>query len=140
MAQRGLGFITKRHRTKPSTRVDEPMTTPSDKELRRRREGVIRQGWRDTSYYTGFIIEYVFLTTHWGIRVVGRPRTTYAMSAATVHLLGGNYICVLAGHEPKTYAQALARSMQWMRGFSAFTQTGRFLEYSGPVDVPDHLL
>ncbi|MFO0849900.1 MAG: hypothetical protein U0871_15295 [Gemmataceae bacterium] len=116
------------------------MTTPSDKELRRRREGVVRYGFRDSQYGTEFIIDYVFLTTHWGIRVVGRPRTSYAMSAASVHLLGGNYVCVAIGHEPKTFAQALARSFQWMRGFSAFTQTGRFLEVSGPVNVPDHLL
>ena len=113
------------------------MTTPSDKELRRRRQGVVRREFLYTRSGAGFIIDYVYLTTHWGIRVIARPRTNYPMSAVTVHLLGGNWVCVATGREPKTLGQALAMSVQWMRGFSEFIQTGRFLEVTGPVDIPD---
>lgn len=103
-----------------------------------RRLGVIQSGHRDPVYDTGFILDYVFANTHWAIRIVGRPRTTYPVVAPLVHILPGNYVCVARGHEPRSFSQTLARSWQWMRGYSIFTHTGRFQEFSGPVDVPDY--
>ena len=108
-----------------------------DKEQRKRREGVVREGYKDTTHGTEFVLEYVFMTDHWGIRVIGRPPTNRPLPAAVVHLLPGNYVCVAHGREPKTFAQAQARAMQWMRGFSVYVRTGRFEEVSGPVYVPD---
>ena len=116
------------------------MTTVSEQELRRRREGVVRYGHRDKEHNTEFIIDYVFMTTHWSMRVVGRPQTSYPMSAHTIHLLGGNYICVAQGREPKLFKDAVKMAFVWMRGFSVFTKTGRFLEFTGSVYVPDEIL
>ena len=113
------------------------MTTLSYWEQRRRREGVVCRGYRDNANQSGFILEFVFNHDHWRIRVVGRPKTSYPMTAHTVHLLAGNYICVASGREPKTFADAWLVAQVWARGFSAFVRTGSFSEHTGPINRPD---
>ena len=55
-----------------------------------------------------------------------------------MHLLAGDQLCIAGGREPKTFEQAVARSWQWLAGYSRYIREGRFPNDAVRVRTPDY--
>ncbi len=86
-----------------------------------------------------FTFRYVKQTTFWDIYCESKPpNTRYSNNSDITHIFEDNRLCITNDRRPRTFEQAVARSWQWLHGWSTFIRTGQFPNNKVRVITPDY--
>jgi hypothetical protein len=96
--------------------------------------------FRELRYGDEYSFRYVRkFTGTWEVYCLRRPaNTSYSNSGAQTHLLPGDRLCITADRAPRTFEQAVARSWQWLAGYSRYIREGNFPNEQVRVITPDY--
>lgn len=101
-------------------------------------QGITKQ-FRETRYGDTYRFRYVKNGANWAIYCTHRPANTrFSESDAVTHIFSDNSLCITRSAQPKTFEQAVARSWQWLAGYSHYIREGSFPNSRTRVITPDY--
>ena len=85
--------------------------------------GIVKY-FREIDHGEVYGFRYVKSGDKWTIQCVERPPNPRGGGATRTHVFDDGKLCITGGREPKTFEQAVARSWQWLIGYSQYIRSG----------------